>query len=146
MRAQTKIHDPMWVLPPGCNRWPRPSKDPNDICERHGLLFKTSSWISTRSFCYDCNQPFASIAGYRGHWTRVHQPVDAAQFYADGSECQWCGAVFYDRAGLLRHLRGPTGACLGMLMSCAASLDGEVVAELAELGRKQAMEKRKSGL
>eukprot|EP00959_Pyramimonas_sp_CCMP1952_P105463 2204790-Pyramimonas_sp.AAC.1 len=32
----------------------------------------------TSFFCYECDQAFQTVAGYRGHWTRVHQPKDTA--------------------------------------------------------------------
>eukprot|EP00959_Pyramimonas_sp_CCMP1952_P085334 1784419-Pyramimonas_sp.AAC.1 len=69
-----------------------------------------------------------------------------AQYYADGVDCLCCGASFSDRSGLLRHLRRPTGACLGHIMASTNPLDHEAVAAWQRLDQQAAVDKRTRGL
>ena len=74
---------------------------------------------------YERGKTFPTLGGYRGHWRRIHQPIDLAQLHARGSQCQACGTEFHVRPGLLKHLRRPGCGCLQALLEFEAPLEVE---------------------
>ena len=65
---------------------------------------------------------FETAGGFRGHLTRVRQPIDNPQKYALDTKCRSCGADHVTRPRLVKHLRRVGSSCLHHLMDTVKPL------------------------